>query len=86
KFMRPRSDMPNSPLSQIAYAFHFDASLYARFLRKYSEERGVQRIEGRIVDVALGPDDGHVAAITLQSGHRVEGDFFVDCSGFRALL
>ena len=90
KFMRPRLEMPNSPLSQIAYAFHFDASLYARFLRGYSEERGVQRIEGRIADVELraadGERGGHVAALRLQSGQRIEGDFFIDCSGFRALL
>ncbi len=86
KFMRPRLDMPNSPLAQIAYAFHFDASLYARFLRRFSEERGVQRVEGRIVDVALREGDGHVTGLTLHNGARVEGDFFIDCSGFRALL
>jgi len=86
KFMRPRSDMPNSPLSQIAYAFHFDASLYARFLRKYSEARGVVRIEGRIVEVVQRPEDGQVTAIQLQSGQQVDGDLFIDCSGFRALL
>lgn len=86
KFMRPRLDMPDSPLSQIAYAFHFDASLYARFLRGFSVERGVQRIEGRIEEVQTREGDGHVTAVRLQSGQRVEGDFFIDCSGFRALL
>ena len=86
KFMRPRHDMPNSPLSQIAYAFHFDASLYARFLRGYSEQRGVQRIEGQVEEVELRQGDGQVAALRLKNGQRVEGDFFIDCSGFRALL
>ena len=58
KFLRPRLDMPKSPLAQIAYAFHFDASLYARYLRTYSEARGVQRIEGKITDVELRPGTG----------------------------
>ena len=86
KFMRPRLDMPASPLSQIAYAFHFDASAYARFLRGYSETRGVQRVEGQIAEVMVRDGDGHVSGLVLKSGQKVEGDFFIDCSGFRALL
>lgn len=86
KFMRPRADMPNSPLSQIAYAFHFDAALYARFLRNYSQERGVERVEGRIEQVMQREGDGAVTGVKLHGGLVVEGDFFIDCSGFRALL
>ncbi len=86
KFIRPQLDLPNSPLSQIAYAFHFDASLYAKFLRGFSEARGVLRVEGQIDQVETREGDGHVTALRLKSGQRVEGDFFIDCSGFRALL
>jgi tryptophan halogenase len=86
KFMRPPADMPNSPLSEITYAFHLDAGLYARYLRKYSEALGVQRTEGKVVDVALRADDGHVAAVVMENGERIAGDLFIDCSGFRALL
>jgi tryptophan halogenase len=86
KFMRPRPEMAGSPLAEIAYAFHFDASLYARYLRGYAEARGVQRTEGKITEVRQRADDGHLTAVVMESGEVVEGDFFIDCSGIRALL
>jgi len=76
----------DSKLPPMPYAFHFDAGLYARFLRGFAEERGVLRQEGRIITVDRHPSTGDIAAVTLANGTRVEGDFFVDCSGFRGLL
>jgi len=75
-----------TPMAGLAYAFHFDASLYARALRRYAAERGVQRIEGRIEDVLLAPDSGFITEVVLADGRRAAGDFFLDCSGFRGLL
>ncbi|HVY84405.1 MAG TPA: tryptophan halogenase family protein [Caulobacterales bacterium] len=75
-----------SETSPISYAYHFDASLYARFLRKMSETRGVTRIEGKITEVKQNAESGFIEAVVLQSGQRVDGDFFIDCSGFRGLL
>jgi tryptophan 7-halogenase len=85
KFMRP-FDAGNSPLSNITYAFHFDAGLYARFLREYSEARGVVRTEGKVVNTILRADDGYIESVQLESGERIAADFFIDCSGFRGLL
>ena len=77
---------PNSPLPPLPYAFHFDASLYARFLRGFAEQRGVVRQEGRIVSVERNGETGDIDAVVLANGTRVAGDLFVDCSGFRGLL
>jgi tryptophan halogenase len=72
--------------SRINYAYHLDATLYARHLRMRSEARGVKRVEGRIVSVEQNAQNGFIEAVVMESGERVEGDFFVDCSGFRGLL
>lgn len=85
RFLPGNSDQP-PPISDIDYAYHFDASLYAAYLRKYAQQRGVKRIEGRITNVVRRPDDGFIDRVVLQSGEAVDGDLFIDCSGFRGLL
>ena len=77
---------PDNPLSQLAYAFHFDAAAYGQFLRGHAERFGAERIEGRIVDVEQDSETGYVTALKLDDDRRVRGDLFIDCSGFRSLL
>jgi tryptophan halogenase len=86
RFMRADSSLGYSPLAEIAHAFHIDAGLYARFLRRHAEALGVQRIQAKVLDAELHPESGHVQALRLVGGDRVEGELFIDCSGFRALL
>jgi len=85
KFMRP-VHAPNTPLNKITYALHFDASLFARYLRNFSESRGVARTEGKVRRVNLRPEDGFIASIEMENGETIAGDLFIDCSGFRGLL
>ena len=85
KFTRPGPRTP-MPLAQLGYAFHFDAGLYACFLRRNAEAKGVRRIEGKIVDAEVDGESGNVIAVTLSDGRSVDGDMFIDCSGFRGLL
>jgi len=80
-FVKQQQDMP-----ALTYAYHFDAGLYARYLREVSEKAGVKRIEGMIAGVRLDPESGFVASLQLKDGREVSGDLFIDCSGFRGLL
>ncbi len=86
RFARARSDMPNSPLADLRHAFHFDAGLFAKYLRGYSEQRGVTRTEGKITSVQTHPETGFVTSVTMENADVHTADLFIDCSGFRALL
>ena len=85
RFTRPSSN-PASVLASLRYAFHFDAGLFAAFLREVSEAAGIRRIEGKVRAVELSPADGAIAAVSLADERRLDADLFIDCSGFRSLL
>ncbi len=76
----------SSRLTGTRHAFHFDAGLYAKFLRGRAEAAGVKRVEGRIVEVRRRAADGFIDGVTLEGDRPIDGDFFIDCSGFRGLL
>lgn len=78
---------PDAPEgARFNYAFHFDASRFALLLSDLAQQRGVKRIEGKVKEVKQHPDLGHVESLHLEDGTRIEGDFFIDCSGFTGLL
>lgn len=85
-----RFQMPGEDIDQIGsnfgYAYQFDSSLYAKFLRGYAEGNGVKRLEGKVVDTTLNSETGFVEHVTLESGETVGADLFIDCSGFRGIL
>ena len=85
KFAHPSPDQ-RSVLSTFEYAYHFDAGLYAAFLRRYSEGKGVKRHEGKVASVQQNSETGFIESVTMEDGRVCEADLFIDCSGFRGLL
>lgn len=84
KFIRPDGN-PRSVTSKIGYAYHFDATLYAAFLRRFAQARGVRRVEGKVTDVTLA-QNGNIDSVTLADTALYKGDLFLDCTGFRGVL
>ncbi|MDP3405846.1 MAG: tryptophan 7-halogenase [Brevundimonas sp.] len=81
-----RSNDPRSALSGFHTAYHFDATLYGQYLRRVCAGRGIERIEGEIVEVVQRPLDGFVDHVVLKDGRTLKADLFIDCTGFRGLL
>jgi len=86
RFSPPPADGADDPLAGYGYAYQFDATRFAPFLRELAEARGASRSEGRVVSIERDDGDGRVTAVVLTDGQRIAGDLFLDCSGFRALL
>lgn len=85
RFVYPTDD-PHSVESTYSYAYHLDAGAYAQLLRKFSEKKGVKRIEGKVENIERCRETGFIQAVQLDNGNTLEGEFFIDCSGFRSIL
>ncbi len=89
RFTRP-VNVPNTPMYSVNYAFHFDATLYAKYLRQFSEKLGVKRIEGLVKDVKRNSDSGFIKSLEIKTSKEneqsISGDLFIDCSGFKGVL
>ena len=85
RFRMPDTDL-NKIESTFGYAYQFDSSSYARFLRTYAEAKGVTRIEGKVTDVQTDPDNGHIKVLKTENGDEIDAELFIDCSGFRGIL
>ncbi len=85
RFAQP-AERPVAPFANYAYAYQFDAGLYARYLKNYALNRGVSHVDGKIVDVKLRAENGFIESVRLQDGQEAAADLFIDCSGFRGLL
>ncbi|WP_213608119.1 tryptophan halogenase family protein [Pseudoalteromonas sp.] len=82
----PINTIPNTSLPGLSYAYHFDASLYAEFLKHLATERGVKHLDATISEVKQCPSSGDVQSLILDNGSSISGDLFIDCTGLRALL
>lgn len=85
RFQRPDGG-PDSMATSFGYAYQFDSSRYAQFLRRYAEGNGVIRTEGKVAATQCDPENGFVRSLTLDNGKTATADLFVDCSGFRGVL
>ena len=79
-------DNPASVLSTFGYAYQFDATLYAPFLRNHAEKRGATRIEGKVNGVHRDPERGDISGLDLSDGEHINVDLFVEWSVFSGLF